>query len=63
MIIQVKNTQYFEWNVPQRLADTTDITNPAKLQQLVDEYFDPFNSSEVEQISDDYYEMEPIDED
>jgi len=60
MVIQVKNTQYFEWEVPTKLIKQLDTTEPTKVQQLIDEHFNPDNDVTVEQISDDYYELEDI---
>ena len=52
MTLRIKNIQYFEWEVPDELADIT-----CSHQQLIDEYFNPDDIS-VDQVSDDYYEKE-----
>ncbi len=52
MTLWIKNTEYFEWEVPDELADLT-ISN----QGLVDEYFNPDDIS-VDKVSADYYEIE-----
>ena len=50
----IKNVQYFEWEVhPDRLDEIGD------WQSIIDLEFDPNNES-VEQISDDYYELEQV---
>jgi len=56
MTLQIKNTQYFEWKVPDGLLSKSNYTED-DLQQLIDEYFIP-DDILVGQISDDYYELE-----
>jgi len=63
MTLHIKNVQYFEWKVPEPLAKNIDTADTDKLQQLIDEYFMPDSSDRVEQISDDYYELEQYFED
>jgi len=58
MILQIKNIQYFEWTVPNNLTKNIAIDDYDKLQQLIDEYFTPDDDKEVEQVNDDYYELE-----
>lgn len=57
MTLHIKNVQYFEWKVPNKLVKDISADDYDKLQQLIDEYFVPDDSTEVEQISDDYYEL------
>jgi len=60
MTLQIKNVQYFEWKVPNELVKNISIEDYDKLQSLIDEYFIPDCCPEVEQISDDYYELEQV---
>lgn len=57
MTIMIKNTQYFEWEIPYELIKDIKSDDYGKLQDIIDEYFD-ISSTEVEQVSDDYYEIE-----
>ena len=58
MLIRVRNVKYFNWEVPQELV-TSDNLSHEIIQQLIDEHFDLDNLS-VEQSSDDYYELEEV---
>jgi len=62
MTLQIKNIQYFEWEVPEKLTRELTKYDYNKLQQLIDEYFIPEDNPLVEQISDDYYELEHTNE-
>ena len=58
MLIRVRNVKYFNWEVPQELV-TSDNLSHEIIQQLIDEHFDLDNLS-VEQSGDDYYELEEV---
>ena len=58
MLIRVRNIKYFNWEVPQELV-TSDNLSHEIIQQLIDEHFDLDNLS-VEQSGDDYYELEEV---
>ena len=58
MLIRVRNVKYFDWEVPQELV-TSDNLSHEIIQQLIDEHFDLDNLS-VEQSGDDYYELEEV---
>ena len=57
MKVLVKNVQYFEWEVPDKLVDKAS----KKPQEIVDEYFDPDHIS-VAEDGDEYYEFVEIKE-
>ena len=58
MIVRIKNIQYFDWEAPEELNATEDMSHEL-IQQLIDEHFDPDHLS-VDQSGDDYYEFEEV---
>ena len=59
MTLRIKNVQYFDWELSSELMDLLhkDRDNATPTQNLIDEFFNPDDVS-VDQISDDYYELE-----
>lgn len=59
MIIRVRNTDYFDWEIPEELLDGKTSLTENQAQALINEHFDP-DSTAVEEGSDPYYEYEGI---
>ena len=58
MTIRVKNIQYFDWDIPEKLCATPDMPHEL-IQQLIDEHMDSSDLLVI-QSTDDYFEFEEI---
>ena len=58
MTLQIKNIEYFDWDVPQEIEDMV-LNNSKTEQDIIDEFFQPDDLS-VDQTSDTYYELSRI---